>query len=173
MAPTIFAHKGVIWKFNPPGAPHHGGSWERLVRSVKRVLYDILGSRRVTEEVLGTTLCLVEQALNLRPITPVSTDSRELEAITPNHFLLGQPATSFPSLLPGEKFDHKKRYVQAQSYVNAIWSRWLREGPQPVKSRSRPLSSLRFFLLQGRRMLQSKCRVQMHVNVNVREYKCI
>ena len=53
---------------------------------MKRVLYDILGSRRVTEEVLGTTLCLVEQALNSRPITPVSTDSRELEALTPKPF---------------------------------------------------------------------------------------
>ena len=123
----FFAHKGVTWKFNPPGAPHHGGYWERLVQSVKRVLYDILGSRRVTEEVLGTTLCLLEQALNSRPITPVSTDSRELEALTPNHFLLGQHATSFPSLLTGEHFDHKKRYVRAQSYANAIWSRWLRE----------------------------------------------
>ena len=59
MAPTIFVHKGVAWKFNPPGAHHHGGSWERLVRSVKRVLYEILGSRRVTEKPLGTTLCLV------------------------------------------------------------------------------------------------------------------
>ena len=75
---------------------------------MKRLLYDILGSRRVTEEVLGTALCLVEQALNSRPITPVSTDSRELEALTPNHFLLGQHATSFPSLLSGEHFDHKK-----------------------------------------------------------------
>ena len=101
MAPTIFALKGVTWKFNPPGAPHHGGSWERLVRSVKRVLYDILGSRRVTEEVLGTTLCLVEQALNSRPITPVSTDSRELEALTPNHFLPGQHAKAFLRFYPG------------------------------------------------------------------------
>ena len=50
-----------------------------------------------------------------------------LEALTPNHFLLGQHATSFPSLLPGEHFDHKKRYVRAQSYANAIWSRWYRE----------------------------------------------
>ena len=90
MDPTIFAHKGVTWKFNPTGAPHHSGSWERLFRSVKRVLYDILVSRRVTEEVLGITLCLVEQAFNSRPITPVSTDSRELEALTPNNFLLGQ-----------------------------------------------------------------------------------
>ena len=122
-----FAHKGVAWKFNPPGSPHHGGSWERLFRSVKRVLYDILGSRRVTEEVLGTTLCLTEQALNSRPITPISIDSYEIEAFTPNHFLLGQHATGFPSLLPGEHFDLKKRYVRAQSYANAIWSRWLRE----------------------------------------------
>ena len=127
MAPTIFAHKCVTWNFNPPGAPHHGGFWERLVRSVKRVLYDILGSRRVTKEVLGTLLCLVEQALNSRPITSVSTDSCELEALTANHFLPGQHATSFPSLLLGENFDHKKRYVRAQSYANAIWSRWLRE----------------------------------------------
>ena len=127
MAPTIFAHKGFTWKFNPPGAPHHGGSWEPLVRSVTRRFYDILSSRRVTEELLGTTLCLVEQALNSRPITLVSTDSRELEALTPNHFLLGQHATSFLSLLPEEHLDHKKRYVRAQSYANAIWSRWLRE----------------------------------------------
>ena len=103
MAPTIFSHKDVAWKFNPPGAPHHGGSWERLVRSVKHVHYDILGSRRVTEDVLGTTLRLVEQVLNSRPI------------------LLGQHATSYPSLLPGEHIDHKKRYVRAQSYANAIW----------------------------------------------------
>ena len=97
LACTNFEHKGVIWKLNPPGAPHHGGSWERPVRSVKRVLYNIIGSRRITEEVLGTTLCLVEQALNSRPnSTPVSSDSRELETLTPNHFLLGQHATSFP-----------------------------------------------------------------------------
>ena len=97
MAPTNFEHKGVTWKLNPPGAPHHGGSCERPVRSMKRVLYDIIGSRRITEEVLGTTLCLVEQALNSRPnSTPVSTDSRELETLTPNHFLLGQHPTSFP-----------------------------------------------------------------------------
>ena len=98
VAPAVFVHKGVKWKFNPPSAPHHGGAWERLVRSVKRVLYDILGSRRLTEEVLGTTLCLVEQLLNARPITPVSSDPHDLEALTPNHFILGHSAASFPSL---------------------------------------------------------------------------
>ena len=83
VAPTVFAHEGIAWKFNTPRAPHHGGSWKRLVRRVKRVLHDILGSRTVTEKVRGTKLCLVDQALNARPITPVSTDSRDLEALAP------------------------------------------------------------------------------------------
>ena len=123
MAPTIFAHKVVTWNFNPPGAPHHGGSWERLVRSVKRVLYDMLGSMRVTEAVLGTTLCLVEQALNSRLITPVSTDSRELEALSQANFCLDNMQQAFYRFYLGSK----KRYGRAQSYANAIWSRWFRE----------------------------------------------
>ena len=38
-APSLFVQKGIKWKFNPPASPHHGGSWERLVRSCKQVFY--------------------------------------------------------------------------------------------------------------------------------------
>ena len=51
------AHKGIKWRFNPPSAPHQVGIWERLVRSFKRILYTILGTRRLTDEVLSTTFC--------------------------------------------------------------------------------------------------------------------
>ena len=61
------AHKGIKWRFNPTSAPHQGGIWERLVRSFKRVLYSILGTRRLRDEVLNTTFCLVEYALNHVP----------------------------------------------------------------------------------------------------------
>ena len=98
LASAVFVQKGIKWKFNPPSAPHHDGSWDRLVRSVKRVFYDILGNRRVTEEILRTTLSLFEQSLNARPITAVSYNPLDLEALTANHFILGQHAASFPSL---------------------------------------------------------------------------
>ena len=118
------AHKGIKWRFNPPSAPHQGGIWERLVRSFKRVLYTILGTRRLTDEVLNTTFFLVEYALNSRPLTPVSADPSDLGAITPKHFLLCNQPTGIPTIVGVDEFDHRKRYARAQSYANAIRARW-------------------------------------------------
>ena len=42
--------KGKKWKLNPPGAPHHGDVWERLLSSFKHTFYAILGNRRLTDE---------------------------------------------------------------------------------------------------------------------------
>lgn len=30
--------KGIKWSFNPPASSHHGGPWERLIRSVGKSL---------------------------------------------------------------------------------------------------------------------------------------
>ena len=130
-------HKGIKWRFNPPSAPHQGGIWERLVRTFKRVLYTIFGTRRLTDEVLSTTFCLVEHAPNSRPLTPVSADPSDLGTLTPNHFLLGNQARSLPSIIGVDEFDHRKRYARAQSYANAIWSRWIKEYVPALNRRSK------------------------------------
>ena len=78
--------QGIRWKFNLPAAPHFEGVWERLVRNCKKAMYAELGDRSITEDVLSTTMCLVEQTLNARELTPVSSDVWDLEAITPKSF---------------------------------------------------------------------------------------
>ena len=99
------AHKGIKSRFNPPSAPHQGGIWERLVRSFKRVLYTVLGTRRLKDEVLHTIFCLMENALSSRPLTPVIADPCDLNALTPNHFLLGEHSASIPSVVGNNEFD--------------------------------------------------------------------
>ena len=114
--------KRIQWMFIPPSAPHHGGVWERIVRSFKHIFYVILGNRRLTDEILTTTFCLVEQSVNSRPLVPLSSDATDLDSLTPNHFLLGTACSTMPSHQRAD-IDHRKRYVRAQAYSDAIWER--------------------------------------------------
>ena len=85
----------------------------------------------MTDEILTTTFCLVEQCLNARPITPVSPEATNVDALTPNHFLLGTASSTLPSHFRPE-IDHRKRYVRAQAYLE----RWLKEYVPHLNRRS-------------------------------------
>ena len=113
----------IIWKFNPPGAPQFG-IWERLVRSCKKAMFAILKNRRLTFPVLPTTMFLVEQTLNARPLTPVSDDPEDLEALMPNHFELGRPVLAEHLMPDAVRYvDFRKMYKVAQAYNQMIWNR--------------------------------------------------
>lgn len=118
----------VEWRFSPPVAPHFGGSWERLIKSAKSALRGILNERSVTEDVLLTALVGAEALLNSRPLTHVSVDPDDLEALTPNHFLLlrAHPGCHLDSS-SNSKPSSRKRYQQAQEMITHFWNRWLRE----------------------------------------------
>ena len=40
------AQRGIQWNFNPPGASHMGGAWERMIRSVRQILKVLLKERK-------------------------------------------------------------------------------------------------------------------------------
>ncbi|KAK3748899.1 hypothetical protein QZH41_002890 [Actinostola sp. cb2023] len=119
---------GIQWHFNPPSSPHFGGVWERLVQSAKRALRVVAGKQCVTDETLLTFMAEVESLLNGRPLTHVSSDYRDEEALTPNHFLIGRAS---PNLPPDVVIDRdlcsRKRWKHAQVMANHFWKRWLRE----------------------------------------------
>ncbi|KAK0146726.1 hypothetical protein N1851_013933 [Merluccius polli] len=115
--------------FNPPpSGSHHGGVWERLIRSVRKVLNSTLKVQCLDEESLHTVLCEVEAIINGRPITKASTDPNDLEALTPNHLLL---LKTKPSLPPGqlqkEDIYARCRWRQVQYISNLFWKRWIAE----------------------------------------------
>ncbi|XP_019750034.1 uncharacterized protein LOC109530618 [Hippocampus comes] len=113
---------------NPPYASHFGGIWERQIRTLRKILSSILHQQAVDEEGLHTLLCEVEAIINSRPISRISTDPNDLEALTPNHLLLMKAKTSLP---PG-LFDRKdvysrRRWRQVQYLADLFWRRWTKE----------------------------------------------
>ncbi len=90
------ADQGIKWKYIPPSALHMGGSWERMVKSVKVALNAVLKDHAPKEEVLRTLIAEAVHSVNSRPLTYVSLDPADREALTPNHFLIGASSNAHP-----------------------------------------------------------------------------
>ncbi|KAK2920523.1 hypothetical protein Q8A73_000008 [Channa argus] len=119
---------GIKWMFNPPSASHFGGVWERLIRSVRKVLSATLKDQSLDEEGLQTLLCEVEAILNSRPITTPSDDPNDLEALTPNHLLLLKTQPSIPQgVFQEDDLYSRRRWRQVQYMADLFWKRWVKE----------------------------------------------
>ena len=118
----------IEWKFNPPLAPHFGGSWERLIQVFKLSLYKVIGSRTLTHETLSTFTCEIESNMNSRPLTYTSSDINDPLPLTPNHFLLGRPTVNFPpGVFSERKITISKSWRTSQHLAEHFWNRFLRE----------------------------------------------
>ena len=54
---------------------------------VKKILSSVVREQTLDDEGLQKSFCEVEAIMNGRPITPVSSDPNDLEALTPKHLL--------------------------------------------------------------------------------------
>ena len=118
--------------------------------NLQEAMYAVLRNRSVTEDVFSTTMCIVEQTLNARPLTPVSADVNDLEALTPNHFLLGNRNVCLPYLPYAEEFvDHRKLFRQIQAYANLIWDRFCKEYLPTLNNRQKWRSTANETLKKG------------------------
>ncbi|XP_037631889.1 uncharacterized protein LOC119491753 [Sebastes umbrosus] len=124
----MLIQKGITWIFNPPAGSHFGGVWERQIRSVRKILNQTLKQQPLDDECLQTLLCEVEAIINSRPITRVSNDPDDLEALTPNHILLlkRQPVLP-PGVFQKEDLYVKRRWKQVQYLSDIFWKRWTKE----------------------------------------------
>ncbi|XP_049880427.1 uncharacterized protein LOC126376924 [Pectinophora gossypiella] len=127
------------WRFIPPGAPNQGGAWERMVRSVKVALGAVLKEKAPPEEVLQTLLTEVEFSVNARPLTHVSVDPNDPEALTPNHFLLGG-SMGLPTTGPCDEAD-RRAWRASQALADHFWQRWLKEYLPTLVPRGEPTNN--------------------------------
>ena len=118
------------WRFIAPRSPFWGGAWERLVRSVKTSLRKTIGNRCLKRQELEVTLCEVEDCINSRPITKVSSDPNVGGPLTPNHFLKGHSGNArmdSAEVLNVTASQLSDLYLTRQAALAQFWSRWSTE----------------------------------------------
>ena len=120
--------KDIKWIFNPPAGSHHGGVWERCIRTTRKVMKALLKEQPLDDEGLLTLMAEVEAIINGRPITKVSDDPRDPEALTPNHLLLLRSGPTLPPglFVKGDNYS-RRRWRHVQYLADVFWRRWLRE----------------------------------------------
>jgi hypothetical protein len=135
---TKAARIRINWSFNTPGASHHGGVWESLIKQVRKTLCGLLAesSRVLTDDELNTLFCEVESILNSRPLIPETSDDGD--ALTPNHLLISRCSTGLP---PGQFHVNdsyvKRRWRYVQYLASEFWNRWSKEYLQTLNERNK------------------------------------
>ena len=125
---NFLLQRNIEWKFNPPAGSHHGGVWERCIRTVRKVMKALMKEQILDDEGLNTLLCEVESIVNGRPITKQSDDPRDLEPLTPNHLLLARAGSTIPpGIFVKEDNHNRRRWRQVQYLADIFWRRWVRE----------------------------------------------
>ena len=141
---SFLLQKGIFWNFNAPTASHHGGVWERLIRSTRRIMLGLTKEQVLSDDGLATLLTEVVSILNGRPLARTSTDPKDLTCLTPNHLLLLKDQQSLP---PGIFSAHdnyvRRRWRQVQFLSDQFWKRWTREYLTLLQERQKWLSPTR------------------------------
>ncbi|XP_055846867.1 uncharacterized protein LOC129912558 [Episyrphus balteatus] len=121
--------KGTEWHFMTPAAPHQEGIYEAAVKSMKCHLRRILGQKILPYEEFATLLTQIEAILNSRPLHPLSDDPMDVQALTPGHFLVGEPLILPLPFRLDERPDTvgAKLWKEGQQMVNHFWTRWQSE----------------------------------------------
>ena len=133
------------FSFNVPHASHMGGTWERMIRTVRNVLQGILSegtSTRTDTSSLRTLLYECMYMVNSRPLTTqqLTTDSViQPQPLTPNNLLTmkNQPLQAPPGNFDEADMYSRKRWRRVQYLCEQFWSRWKPEYLQSLQKRSK------------------------------------
>ncbi|XP_061399248.1 uncharacterized protein LOC133334953 [Musca vetustissima] len=140
----ILNKNGTTWHFIPPASPNFGGLWEAGVKSVKYHLKRIVGDRVLSFEELSTLLSQIESCLNSRPLCPLSSDPSDYDALTPAHFLIGEPTNCIQEEnlmdVNENRLDKWKRLERLKQH---FWKRWHSEYLNRLQSRPKWLDEKR------------------------------
>ncbi|XP_055924606.1 uncharacterized protein LOC129956700 [Argiope bruennichi] len=152
--------RNISWKFIPPYAPNFGGVWESSIKLAKRHLFKTCQGHLLNFEELSSLLCQIEACINSRPLVPLSNDPADLRALTPGHFLIGEPLLELPegTSLTNQNLSLSCRWKSLLQLKHQFWNRWTRDVLHHLQARRKwhqhrpPLSVGDLVLIQADNM---------------------
>lgn len=133
---ALLAESKIKWEFITDRAPTQGAFWERVVQLVKRPLRKILGTNIVRFRELESILSEIELCINLRPITPLTSNECEIRALCPADFLNGYHAKArFPDTsvlaMPNRAVEQAiimtRAWKKQETIMKGFWKRFRTE----------------------------------------------
>ena len=116
-----------------------------MIRKVLAGMFDI--NCRMSDEMFETVLSEVEAVINGRPITKVSDDPKDENALTPNHLLLLGSGCSFPPGVFCSNDMYRRKWKFVQHLVNCFWKRWIESYVPELQRRAKWLLPQRNFIV--------------------------
>ena len=115
-----------------------GGVYERMIRTVRKVLVRMLiESAPLTDDILRTFFCEAESIVNSRPLTKMSDDPSDDLPLTPAHFLMtgDGPDLSTGRFSIADKYRRRWRYIQ--HLTDVFWRRYVNQYIPELQRRQR------------------------------------
>lgn len=136
------SHLQIKWHFQPPRSPHCGGLWEAAIKAFKHHFRRVVANEKPNFEELSTITAQIESTLNSRPITELSDDPSDPQALTPGHFLVGRPLTDLPSPSHLHLADNRlDSWQRCQKMVESFAKMWKRDYLSALQKRSKWFAS--------------------------------
>ena len=119
--------QGIEWRWNPPASSHQGGVFERMIRSVRKIVRVLTKERVLSDESLHSLMVEIEWILNNRPLTTVNEDPNDSATLSPMSLLTGRLDSSLPPDVFVKSDGYKRSWRAVQLMSDQFWSRWIKE----------------------------------------------
>lgn len=149
--------QGIKFHFIPARSPHFGGLWEAGIKSFKYHFRRIMGNKSLRLDEMITAVTQIESILNSRPLTQLTENADDLNALTPGHFIIGEPMFSIPEPdLTNLNVNRLNRLQELTRAVQDFWRRWSRDYLSQLHQRPKWHSETQLHPVEGAMVLMKQ-----------------